>query len=132
MREADVLFVSDEDVSGEESAAAIERWTRLVDIVAFTRGYRGADVHCRGERRRIDAFPANAVDVTGAGDVFAAAFLIRLRESDDVWDATRFAACAASFVVEAKGIKAMPTREKIEARLRENPDITAIPADNQS
>ena len=98
----------------------------------FTRGYRGADVHCRGERRQIDAFPANAVDVTGAGDVFAAAFLIRLGESDDVWDATRFAACAASFVVEAEGIEAMPTRDQIEARLREYPGITAIRADDQS
>jgi sugar/nucleoside kinase (ribokinase family) len=132
LREADVLFVSDEDVGAEESAAAIERWTRMVDIVAFTRGYQGADVHCRGEQRHIDAFPANAVDLTGAGDVFAAAFLVRLRESDDVWDATRFAVCAASFVVEAEGIEAMPTRDQIEARLRENPGITAIPTDDQS
>ena len=132
LREADVLFVSDEDVSAGEAAAAIERWTRMVDIVVFTRGDRGADVYCRGEGRHIDAFPANAADLTGAGDVFAGAFLIRLRESDDAWDATRFAACAASFVVESEGIEAMPTRDQIEARLREHPGITAIRAENQS
>ena len=140
LRHANVLFVSDEDVSANEASSAIERWTQAVDIVAFTRGDRGADVYYREpsaapiqsgpvEGRHIGAFPANAVDLTGAGDVFAAAFLIRLRETDDPWDATRFAACAASFVVEADALAGIPTRDQIEVRLRENPEITAIQAD---
>lgn len=136
LRDASVLFVSDEDVSVDEAPAAIERWTRIVDIVVFTRGDRGADVYYRGEERHINAFPCSTVDLTGAGDVFAAAFLIRLHETgrlpadrSDPWEATRFADCAASFVVEADGLEGIPARDQIEARLRENPEIIATSTD---
>ncbi len=126
LREARALFLSDEDIPAGEAAPALSYWSDMVQIIAFTRGYGGADVCYRGEWRHIEAFPANAVDPTGAGDVFAAAFLIRLKESGDVWKATRFAACAASFAVEGEGIAAIPTRDQIEKRLKEHPDIKAV------
>ena len=67
---------------------------------------------------------------TGIADGYARAtgapaFLIRLWESGDVWKATRFANCAASFAVEGEGIATVPTREQVEARLKEHPEITA-------
>lgn len=126
LRDADVLFVSEEDVTAADASTAIERWRRLADVVVFTRGDRGADVYRGGESLHVGAFPVSAVDLTGAGDAFAAAFLIRLRETDDVSDAARFAACAASFVVEAEALEGIPSRDQIEQRLRENPEITAI------
>ena len=122
-RHARALLLSDEDISPGEAPPALAYWSDLVQIVAFTRGYNGADICVRGNWRHIDAFPANVVDPTGAGDVFAAAFLIRLWESGDVWKATRFAACAASFSVEGEGTTAIPTRNQIEARLKEYPSI---------
>ncbi|MGH2669871.1 MAG: PfkB family carbohydrate kinase, partial [bacterium] len=126
LRHSRVLFISDEDVPRGEVPPALQFWSGMVQTIAFTRGYGGADVGPRGEWRHIDAFPVTrVVDPTGAGDVFAAAFLIRLRESGDVWRATRFAACAASFTVEGYGTAAIPDRERIEARLREHPDIRA-------
>src|SRR5262245_60267086 len=123
LRDARALFLSDEDIPPGEAPPALTYWSDLVQIVAFTRGYNGADICVRGHWRHIDAFPASVVDPTGAGDVFAAAFLIRLWESGDVWKATRFAACAASFSVEGEGTSAVPTREQVEARLKENPNI---------
>ena len=125
LRHAHALFLSDEDVPPHAAPAALQHWSGMVETLAFTRGYNGADVFHRGEWRHIDAFPARAVDPTGAGDVFAAAFLVRYRETGDPWGATRFASCAASFVVEGEGAKAMPDREQIEKRLRQNPDIIA-------
>jgi len=126
LRYARALFLSDEDIPPGEAPPALTYWSDLVQIVAFTRGYGGADVCVRGNWRHIDAFPAQAVvDPTGAGDIFAAAFLIRLWESGDVWKATRFASCAASFIVEGNGISAVPTREQIEARLKEYPAVVA-------
>ncbi|HEV8574108.1 MAG TPA: PfkB family carbohydrate kinase [Dehalococcoidia bacterium] len=125
LKYARALFLSDEDIPPGESAPALTYWSDLVQVIAFTRGYNGADVCLRGNWRHIDAFPANTVDPTGAGDVFAAAFLIRLWESGDVWKATRFAACAASLSVEGEGISAIPSRDHIEARLREHPNIVA-------
>jgi 1D-myo-inositol 3-kinase len=125
LKHADALFLSDEDIPAGSTDAAIDRWRGSARIVAFTRGDRGADVYADGELRHIDAFPARVVDLTGAGDVFAAAFLIRLKESGDVWESTRFAACAASHVIEGEGLAGIPTRVQIETRLGDNPGIVA-------
>jgi len=124
---ADALFLSDEDIPAGSVDAVIARWLEFVRIVAFTRGDRGADVYADGELRHIGAFPAGVVDLTGAGDVFAAAFLIRLSESGDVWEAARFASCASSHVIEGVGLAGIPTRAQIEARLKDNPAIVAEP-----
>ena len=127
LRHAAALFLSDEDVPPNRAPMALERWRALVETVAFTRGYDGADIYHDGLRRHIGAFPAKAVDPTGAGDVFAAAFLIRLREGADVWDAARFASCAASFAVEGEGLSSLPDRAQVEERLEQNPDIIVAP-----
>jgi hypothetical protein len=120
---ADALFLSDEDLDPAESPSVLERWAERVSIVAFTRGERGAEVCHRGEWRHIDAFPARAVDPTGAGDVFAVAFLVRFYESADAWAAARFAAAAASLVIEKEGVDGAPSRSQVEERLRAYPDI---------
>jgi len=123
LRPAQVLFVSDEDLVPSSAEAALARWSKQVEVLAYTRAERGAEICHRGTWRHIDAFPAEAVDPTGAGDVFAVAFLVRYREAGDPWEAARFAACAASFVVESGGPANTPDRTMIEARLRANPDI---------
>ena len=125
LEHSDALFLSDEDIPADSAGEAIDRWLKSVGLIAFTHGDRGADVYTGSERRHIDAFPASVVDLTGAGDVFAAAFLICLHETNDVSEATRFAACAASFVVEGEGVAGIPTRAQIGARLRANPEIVA-------
>jgi len=127
LKPACVLFVSDEDLPPAETAATLKRWSLLVKTLVFTRGDRGADVCLEGHWRHIDAFPARVVDPTGAGDAFAAAFLIRLWEAEDTWEAARFAACAASFVVEGEGTAAIPRRDQIEARLCKHPEIVCHP-----
>jgi len=127
LRPARALFVSDEDLLPEEKDSALTQWSPLVEVVAFTQGAHGADIGHRGRWRHIDAFPARLVEPTGAGDVFAAAFLIRLWEAKDVWEAARFAACAASLVVEREGTTAVPSRDQIEARLRQHPETVCRP-----
>ena len=120
-----VLFVSDEDLPKEGIEPVLDAWSARVEVLAFTRAARGAEVCHRGVWRHIEAFPAAAVDPTGAGDVFATAFLIRYRECGDPWEATRFATCAASFIVESEGLANTPDRAMIEARLREHTGIVA-------
>jgi sugar/nucleoside kinase (ribokinase family) len=124
LQHADALFLSDEDIPPHSAPGALKRWGEMVPTLAFTRGYNGAEVLHRGEWRHIGAFPTQAVDPTGAGDVFATGFLVRFKETGgDPWEAARFAACAASFVVEGEGTSAIPDRAQIEERLRRNPDI---------
>lgn len=126
LRPAHVLFVADEDFPPSRRRRAIlTRWSQLVEVLAYTRAERGAEICHRGTWRHIDAFPAEAVEPTGAGDIFAVAFLVRYREAGDPWEAARFAASAASFVVESDGLANTPDRTMIEARLRAHPEIAA-------
>ncbi|HZP56768.1 MAG TPA: PfkB family carbohydrate kinase [Dehalococcoidia bacterium] len=118
---ADVLFVSDEDLA--EGDAMLERWTREVPAVAMTESWRGARVHSGGAWRRMDAFPETEVDPTGAGDTFATALLVRLRETGDVLEAARFGAAAASISVGGVAAEAIADRAAIEARLRAYPQV---------
>jgi len=57
--------------------------------------------------------PARLVDPTGAGDVFAAAFFIRLSQTRDPWEAARFATQVAARSVTRRGMESTPTREEM-------------------
>ncbi len=107
------LVLSDQDVRGDP--ACVERFAPLTRILVLTHGPRGATVYHAGEVRDFSTRPATEVDPTGAGDVFAAAFLIRLAEVGDPWEAARFANVVASFSVEGQGVSAIPSREQVEA-----------------
>jgi sugar/nucleoside kinase (ribokinase family) len=119
---ADVVFASDEDLGGGDRS--IDAWMRDVGVVAMTESWRGARVYSGGQWRRMDAFPETEVDPTGAGDTFATAFLVRLRENADVDDAARFGAAAASLSVGGVAAAAIPTRAEIELRLAQYPEVT--------
>jgi sugar/nucleoside kinase (ribokinase family) len=85
---------------------------------ALTEGGRGARVYARGRCFRVPAFRCPELEPTGAGDVFAASFLVALGEGQEPLDAAQFAACAASFAVEAPGVAGVfENRAEVEARL---------------
>ena len=72
-------------------------------------------------------FPAIERDATGAGDALAVAFLISFGDTHDVLPRFASASALASFVVEAPGLGGIPSREQVEQRLRENPEIALTP-----
>jgi sugar/nucleoside kinase (ribokinase family) len=118
----DVLFVSDEDLARHPEQ--VDAWIADVPVVAVTHAGRGATVHHNGTQGAIAGFPAKEVDPTGAGDVFAAAFLVRYHESHRVDEAARFASAAAACSVEGTGFEAIATRDVIEQRMATHRDIT--------
>lgn len=118
---ADAIFVSDEDLVGGRDDVA--PWLETTRLVVMTKSHRGAQLWREGGWRRIDAFPEDEVDPTGAGDTFATAFLIRLHETGDVDLAVRFGAAAASLSIGGIGAAAMPTRDEIEARMERYPEV---------
>jgi sugar/nucleoside kinase (ribokinase family) len=65
----------------------------------------------------IEAYPAVERDPTGAGDVFAAALLVRYYETRHPIEAAQFAAVVAAASVEGLGISTIPDRATIESRL---------------
>lgn len=115
----DAVILSDADIAGFE--AALPEIAAAVEVVVMTLGARGAVVFRRGEKRHFPAFPVREVDATGAGDVFAAAFLTRYAERRDAASAAVFANCAASFIVEGVGVTSLPSLEQIQGRVEQWP-----------
>jgi sugar/nucleoside kinase (ribokinase family) len=111
----EAVFVSEEDLLDSQRVA---EWRSQVPIVVLTRGYRGCTVWEASGRHDISAAHVEEVDPTGAGDVFAAAFLICYAEDRDVLQAARFATAAAALAVRGEGISAIAGRDKIESLVR--------------
>jgi sugar/nucleoside kinase (ribokinase family) len=113
LNQASATVLSIEDVNDDEEL--IEAFSLANRVLALTEGSEGARLYWNHDLRR---FPASqkekAVDTTGAGDIFAAAFFIRLHNTRDPWEAARFANCLASKSVTRQGLESIPTKEEIQ------------------
>ena len=109
------LFLSGADVRGQE--AAMMEWVQRVPVAAVTAGARGALLYVNGDRYEVRPRRARQVDATGAGDVFAAAFLVQYDRAGDPWEAAEAAACAASLSVEGEGWSTVPDAATLAAAL---------------
>src|SRR5439155_1325748 len=89
------------DVPGQE--AAVIEWLQYVPIGVLTADRDGALLFVNGDRYEVRPRPAVETDPTGAGDVFAATFLVEYQRSGDPWLAATAAACAGSLSVEREG-----------------------------
>jgi sugar/nucleoside kinase (ribokinase family) len=116
---ASVMVVSEEDIDYDRSQLA--PWLEQVQVLGLTQGRNGCTVFAGGEERRIPPRKAEEVDPTGAGDIFAAAFLIRWWETEDPWLSGYFANVVASFSVERWGVAGIPPRHRVEAWMEEHP-----------
>jgi ribokinase len=100
------------------SAAADKLLSRGVLNVVITMGARGAFVAGTNGRELIPGFKANAVDATGAGDVFNGAIAVALAQGRTLAEAARFANAAAAISVTRLGAQpSAPSREEIELLL---------------
>ena len=107
--------MSEEDLAAEPAGP-----TPLVavgSLVALTRGAAGVRLIGRDGVEDVPACPARVHDPTGAGDVFAAAYIVRYSETGDVLTAAQFASAAAALAVEGRGVESIGDRAQIEARL---------------
>ncbi|MET4391686.1 sulfofructose kinase [Bradyrhizobium sp. F1.4.3] len=119
-----LLFASEqlqETTDVADDGEALKRLARLTPaFLAATRGPHGTIwLNEGGELEETPAFPVQAIDTLGAGDVFHAAFTLRLAESGDVREALRFAAAAAALkCTRHGGGMAAPQRIEVEEFLR--------------
>jgi sugar/nucleoside kinase (ribokinase family) len=117
LRKANVVVISEDDVADR---SLIRDWADRARMLVVTLGERGCDVYRKGgsEPFHSSAFrPEIEVDPTGAGDVFAAAFLWHLHKSGGDWrTAADWANCVASFVVEKRGVTGVPKLADVEKR----------------
>jgi sugar/nucleoside kinase (ribokinase family) len=111
------MVISREDVGGDEEQ--IEFFAHHTRVLAVTEAAAGSVLYWNGDRRRFRAPQVEEVDSTGAGDIFAAAFFIRLYTTRDPWEAARFATRFASYSVTRFGLDGIPTEKEIQACLME-------------
>jgi sugar/nucleoside kinase (ribokinase family) len=114
--ESAVLVLSIEDLG--YSPDLLQSYVKLVELTIITRGMDPAHVYRRGTFTEAPAMPAQVVDLTGAGDVFATAFFVRYAETHDPTQAARFAHAAAACAIEGHGTSAIADRERVERRLQ--------------
>ena len=103
----------------DDPYAFAEAIAHLTPIVIVTQADRGATLFLGTERIHVPAFEITEIDPTGAGDVFAAAFLVRYDECGDPVEAAKFACCTASFVCENEGTKGIVELKRVLERKRE-------------
>jgi len=112
LQKAGAVVMSREDVNGDDEL--IEHMAHQTRILVVTEASAGCVLHWNGDRRRFRAPEVYEVDATGAGDVFAAAFFIRLLKTRDPWEAARFATLLAARSVTRVGLAGIPTPQEIE------------------
>lgn len=105
--ECDLIFANEQEAGayvGRERAEDI--FPRLQDSapqVVMTRSEKGAWGHVGGTLFRVPAVPVQALDATGAGDMFAGAFLYAITHGYTAEDAARLACRLSSKVVSQLG-----------------------------
>lgn len=105
----------------DEASAALDRFEPAMAVI--TDGGRGAALRTVDGLTCLDAFAVDAIEPTGAGDAFTAAFVSRMidrswREAE-VAD-LRFAMAAGALATTHPGaMDGLPTRDEVEAFLRE-------------
>ena len=88
-------------------------------FTAITRDYHGCAALWNGEIYEVPSFEVEAVDSTGAGDVFHGAFIYAVLKEWNVWDCLRFANAAGALSCTRPGARGgIPTVEEVQTLVR--------------
>ncbi len=89
-------------------------------FTAITRDSHGCAALWNGEIYEVPSFEVEAVDSTGAGDVFHGAFIYAVFQEWNVWDCLRFANAAGALSCTRPGARGgIPTLAEVEKLLKE-------------
>jgi sugar/nucleoside kinase (ribokinase family) len=122
----DVLILSHDDLlpfangNRADADAMLSDWSMQVPLLVATDGRHGATLFQHGVAERFSAYTSQEIDPTGAGDVFAAAFLVHFHKHGDPLRAVDFANCVASISIEQVGIAGIPTMEMVKERMEKS------------
>ncbi|MEM7333158.1 MAG: PfkB family carbohydrate kinase [Chloroflexota bacterium] len=101
---ATAVIISQEDLLDDEMLVQFRKWSKLL---VMTRGWGGCTIFQGDDMCHIPAPEVEEIEPTGAGDIFATAFLLQYLEADgDACEAGRFANHVASQSVTQIGLDA--------------------------
>ncbi len=107
----DIVFANEEEAkafTGKEPEEALDEIADMCSIAVVKIGKKGALVKCDTEKVIIGAIPANVIDTTGAGDLYAAGFLYGFANGLSLKTCGEFGALLAGKVIEVIGAKIAP------------------------
>ncbi len=109
IQECDLVFCNETEaraLSGkEDTSEALDVLATYKCNVVVTLGEKGAHVCFDSNRSSVEAFPCTPVDVTGAGDMFAGAFLYGISSGFTPEQSARGACFLSSKVISAVGAR---------------------------
>jgi len=109
VEDVDLLFANRAEILSmyqtTDYSAALQAAAKDVAIVACTDGADGAHVLSDGQHWHVPAIPTKIVDATGAGDLFAGAFLWAITNGYNLETAARMGNIAASEVISHIGAR---------------------------
>jgi sugar/nucleoside kinase (ribokinase family) len=114
----DVVKIGKEEAGylGEDVETAMEKIrTSGPKIVIVTKGSEPSLVLSDEGMIEVNTLKVDVKDMTGAGDVFGAAFLSRYMTTHDVFESTRFATAAAGLKIRYRGPVGFPPEDEVLA-----------------
>lgn len=121
----DYVFANSEELKAlyeSDFETAVRAIAQEAEVAAITLGAEGAMAIVEGQIFTVPAFPVDkVVDVTGAGDLFAAGFLLALARGQEIDQALSLGCLSASEVISHMGARPV-------ANLRELAAAHGIPA----
>lgn len=131
LQKANVLFVSKreaEEIVGAQNnmeTLAVQLQKLGPSIVVITDGANGSFCKSNDKIYRLSVFPANVVEMTGAGDAYIGGFLGALVLEQDIPTAMCWGAVNAASVIEHIGAQSgLLPKDAIEKRLKDHPEFT--------
>jgi 1D-myo-inositol 3-kinase len=120
-----LVSCSAEDLAGL-GPETLQALRAVVPHVAITDGALGARLYSGAEGWHIPALPVEAVDPTGAGDVFLATLALQLARGAALLDAASWASCAGAMTVTSVGPTGLGRLNTLpEALARYRREVTA-------
>lgn len=106
----DILFANEDEAKMLFDDAAPSG----CEIIAVTRGAKGAEIYNNGQAQKVAAKPvANLVDTTGAGDLFAAGFLYGYIQGKDLAKCAALGNAAAAQIIQQLGARSQKPLKEI-------------------
>ncbi|MBU0616071.1 MAG: adenosine kinase [Nanoarchaeota archaeon] len=105
---ADIVFANEEEAkafTGKDGEAALIIIAKMAEIAIVKLGAKGSWIQKGPEKTFIAAHKVNAVDTTGAGDMFAAGFLYGYSKDMDLEQCGKIGSYIASLVVSQIGAR---------------------------
>lgn len=106
LHDVDILFANKEEAksfTGKEGKKALHEMSAICHTVVLKQGAEGALIQDGEEEIKVEAYPVNIVDTTGAGDYFAAGFLYGYIQDKPLEICGKLGALLASEVIQTMG-----------------------------